>query len=181
MENNGVAENQILARLYKIAFDYGAKGDKANQLKWGNRLLNRIQNRPESIELPLMQLGNAYFITEDYENMLDTYERVKQKHGENWEYLAHVGFAYAKMRNMEMVESFLQKYQDLETPYTQGRYKYAQAMIYAGLGNKEEAMRLLQLAFKEGYGFGLWEYNYSYQLASLRGYPSFEEFIKPKD
>lgn len=180
MENNGVTENQILARLFKIAYDYGAKGDTANQLKWGNRLLNRIKNRPESIELPIIQLANAYFITEDYENMLATYEQVKQKNGETWAYLANMGFAYAKMGNMEMVDTFLKKYQNLETPYSQGRYKYAQAMVYAGLGNKEEAMRLLRLAFKEGYGFGLWEYNYSYQLANLRGYPPFEEFVKPK-
>ena len=181
MENNGVSENQILARLFKIAYDYGAKGDKANQMKWGNRLLSRIQKRPESIELPIIQLANAYFITEDYENMLAAYEQVKQKHGETWGYLANVGFAYAKIGNMEVVDTFLKKYKDLETPYAKGRYKYAQAMIYAGLGNKAEAMRFLRLAFKEGYGFGLWEYNYSYELASLRGYPPFEEFVKPKD
>ena len=113
--------------------------------------------------------------------MLATYEQVKQKNGETWEYLVHVGFAHAKLGNQEMVNTFLKKYQDLENPYAHGSYKYAQAMVYAGLGEKEAAMRFLRLAFKEGRGFTRWDYNWSYELSSLRGYPPFEEFVKPKD
>ena len=180
MENFGYSENHILGRLYKIAYDFGAKGDKTNQMLWGKRMLQRIQNRPESVELPLHQLGSAYFITEDYDNMLSTYERIKQEQEETWEYLVHVGFAYAKMGNKEKANEFIEKYKKLEDKYSKGQYKYAQAMLYAGMDKKEEAMRFLNLAFKEGHRFRNWDYNYSYELSSLRGYSPFEEFIKPK-
>jgi len=181
MENNGEVATSILATLYKIAYDYGAINDSTNQMKWGNQIIDFINNRPESAESPLLkELGKAYYITEDYENMLGVYEQIKNKYGETWDYLVHVGFAYAKLGNKEQATIFLKKYQNLETRYSHGQFKYAQAIIYAGLGEQAEAMRLLRLAFKEGYDFNSRRYNYSYELASLRGYPPFEEFVKPK-
>ena len=181
MEDQGEEEEEILGRLYKIAFDFGAKGDKQNQLKWGNQMLTRIQRRPESIPLSLTHLGKAYFITEDYENMLDTYEQVRLSNGETWEYLVHVGFIHAKMGNLDKAYEFIEKFQALENEYSHGQYKYAQALIYAGLDKKEEAVRMLKQAFKEGRTFhSLWEYNYSYELSSLQGYAPFEEFVRPK-
>jgi hypothetical protein len=41
-------------------------------------------------------------------------------------------------------------------------------------------MQFLQLAFKEGFVFSRRRYHEAYGLSGLRGYPPFEEFVKPK-
>lgn len=180
MEEAGVAEDQILGRMFKIAFDYGAAEDKANQLAWGKRMLARIQNRPESLALNKLRLAQAYFITEDYENTIAAYEDFRASNGETWGYLVDVGSTYAKMGEVDQARAFIRKLREKENKYSHGQYKYAQALIYASLNEKEEAVSLLKQAFREGYGFGPWNYNYSYHLVPLHGYPAYEEFVRPK-
>ena len=181
MENSGATENAILNILYRIAYDYGAAEDHINQLKWGKRMQQRIQNRPESVALEEQQLANAFFISEDYQNTIATYQALKPKTGESWSYLIHVGCSYAKLGNTLKATAFIQKLQAKEGKYTHGKYKYCQALIYAALGNKTEAMSLLKQAFRSGYGFRrLWDYKYAYELVPLHGYAPFEEFVKPK-
>jgi tetratricopeptide (TPR) repeat protein len=63
------------------------------------------------------------------------------------------------------------------------RYLYYQATIAARLGDREEAVRLLKEA-RSAYGdfvpgFFPWMH-IDPDLASLRGYPPFEELLKPK-
>lgn len=180
MEENGLSEDLILQHMYKIAWDFGAKEDRDNQMVWGQRMLTRILERPESVQLDPKRLAEAYFITENYEEAIDAYEIYKRESGETWVYLMDVGCIYAKMGNEHMAHTFIQKLQEREERYSRGTMKYAQAAIYASMNQLEEAMRLLRQAFAEGYGFGSWSYNYSYLLVPLHGYPPYEEFIRPK-
>ena len=66
---------------------------------------------------------------------------------------------------------------------------FRSACIIALLGDKERATALLRDAVAQGsgtedepdsYGYGF-IYRHSMDLESLRGYPPFDELIKPKD
>lgn len=181
MEKNGLSEDRILQHMYKIAWDYGARGDRKNQIAWGQRMLKRIQGRPESVQVDPKRPAEAYFITENYEEAVEAYEIYKQQYGETWIYLMDVGCIYAKMGNEKMAKEFIKKLQERENRYSRGTFKYAQALIYASMDQREEAMRLLRQAFGKGYGFGLWSYDNSYLLVPLHGYPPYEEFVRPKN
>jgi len=63
--------------------------------------------------------------------------------------------------------------------YDRGALQYNQACIYSLLGDIEEAVRLLQEAFSRGQPFGLFVLR-DIDLEPLRGYPAFEELIRPK-
>ena len=64
-------------------------------------------------------------------------------------------------------------------PYLRGRHTLGRAAIAAGLGQRQQAITLLQQALTEGqeYSVGL---HADLWFASLRGYPPFEELLRPK-
>ncbi len=51
--------------------------------------------------------------------------------------------------------------------------------IAAVLGDRDEAVSLLQRAFAEGYRYGIAVHR-EIDFESLRGYPPFSELLKPK-
>lgn len=67
-----------------------------------------------------------------------------------------------------------------ERPYSHGDYTYWRAGITAWLGDKAEAVNLLRAAYRQGKTYGLWLHR-QIDFESLRGYPAFEEFVRPKD
>jgi hypothetical protein len=60
-----------------------------------------------------------------------------------------------------------------------GEHTYYRAGIAANLGERERAVELLRDAFAQGQYFGYSLHN-SLALEPLRGYPPFEELIRPK-
>lgn len=76
----------------------------------------------------------------------------------------------------------------LKYPYLRGENTHARAQIAAILGEREGAVSLLRDAFAEGlrydmYGpYRLRSFNHALpEFAQLRGYPPFEELVRPKD
>jgi hypothetical protein len=65
-------------------------------------------------------------------------------------------------------------------PVTSGGLTRWRASIAAALGHKARAVSLLQQAYEEGESYFLWTHR-AVDLESLRGYPPFEAFVKPKD
>ncbi len=68
----------------------------------------------------------------------------------------------------------------INRPYLHGRTKRWQARIAAMLGERDEAVRLLRSAFREGRRFGIWLHQDMY-LESLRGYDPYEELVRPRE
>ena len=64
-------------------------------------------------------------------------------------------------------------------PYVFGWPTLWRAFLAAELGERDEAVRLLNLAYREGMPHGVWLRTAVF-LESLRGYPPFERFIEPK-
>ena len=73
-------------------------------------------------------------------------------------------------------------------PYMRGQNTHARAQIAAILGERELAVSLLHDAFAEGLRFDMYgpyrlrSFNHALpEFASLRGYPPFEELLRPKE
>ena len=58
---------------------------------------------------------------------------------------------------------------------------YLKARIASVLGDKKLALKLLNTSIKEGRLFNNWNYHFDQDFLSLKGYPPFDEIIKPKD
>jgi hypothetical protein len=65
-------------------------------------------------------------------------------------------------------------------PHLFGNETYARACIAAQLGEKDRAVALLQRTFGQGFFFQT-SVHRDLELEPLRGYPPFEELIRPKD
>ena len=52
-------------------------------------------------------------------------------------------------------------------------------MITAALGERDEAIRLFQVAFENGASYGLWAHTEP-AVDDLRGYPPFESLVRPR-
>ena len=184
METNGASENQILRLMVKTARQYGVEGDTSQQRQWAQRAINRIQNRPENIPLEARRLAEGYYYAKDYINALPYYLEQAASGAPSWYQRMRLGTIHAKMGNQEAALAIIQQFQELENAsiVNLGEREYAQALIYAALGQKEQAMQLIRQAFEAGYGFDFsWRYDHDYEFIPLQDYPPFLEFVKPKD
>ncbi len=64
-------------------------------------------------------------------------------------------------------------------PYVRGHPVFWRAVVAGALGRREEAVSLLRRAFAEGMTFFWWTQEQT-ALKPLRGYPAFEELMRPK-
>ncbi len=90
------------------------------------------------------------------------------------------GVLAAKMGEPEEAERHLRWLEELKLPYSFGATTIWQAAIATQLGEKKEAIELLRRAFAEGYGHHLNIHKSLQHLEPLRGYPPFEELVRPK-
>ncbi|HEX9756146.1 MAG TPA: hypothetical protein VGA42_10595 [Gemmatimonadales bacterium] len=90
-----------------------------------------------------------------------------------------IGVVAALQGDLRTVEDMDRRLRELDRPFLNGLNTEYRARMAALLGRKEDAFRLLQQATTEGYGFGL-ERHQAFEYLSLRGYPPFDEFMRPK-
>jgi len=93
-------------------------------------------------------LGSAYREKKMYPQAIDTFQRARQLSGDNPAMLMAYGHTQALAGNAAEARAALQKLQQLRSNrFVPSLYP---AAIYVGLGEKDEAFRLLDLAFQEG-------------------------------
>ena len=66
-----------------------------------------------------------------------------------------------------------------DTRFLKGAHTYWRACIAAHLGDLDEAVQMLNQAYREGYAFG-WHQRYSIELAPLQGHPPFQTWLEPR-
>jgi len=93
--------------------------------------------------------------------------------------LAAVGMIEAKLGNRIEAEGIAQRLADWDEPYLFGEGLLLQASIHAYLEDLDLAVQLLEQAVAEGYTDRMTLHRDPI-LKPLRGYPPFEEFLRPK-
>ncbi len=110
------------------------------------------------------------------------------EHPDDINYKGRLGTLAARRGDRAEAKRIAEELRTLNRPDLLGRHTLRIARIFALLGDKEGALARLRDAVAQGsgllespdsYGYGFL-YRHSMDLESLRGYPPFEELIKPK-
>src|SRR6267143_782704 len=127
----------VLAETYYYGREYDAAIDEAQQV---------LRLHPD---FPLAQfwLGSAYREKKMYPQAVETFQRARQLSGDNPAMLMAYGHTQALAGNAGEARAALQKLQQLAgTRFVPNLYP---AAIHVGLGEADEAFRLLDLAYQE--------------------------------
>jgi TolB-like protein/Tfp pilus assembly protein PilF len=127
----------VLAETYYYGREYDAAIDEAQQV---------LRLHPD---FPLAQfwLGSAYREKKMYPQAVETFRRARQLSGDNPAMLMAYGHTQALAGNLQEARAALQKLQQLVgTRFVPNLYP---AAIHVGLGEADEAFRLLDLAYQE--------------------------------
>jgi TolB-like protein/Tfp pilus assembly protein PilF len=89
--------------------------------------------------------------------------------------LGLLGHAYASSGNKIEAEKILNQLKELSKERYVSAYSFA--LVYLGLGNKEEALRLLEKSYQDRTGNDLVYFRVEPLLDPLRGEPRFEELV----
>lgn len=142
-------------------------------------LLGQWENAKEVL------LGMSKYSEATFDQPFDSFPT--QLYWEKLYYHSLLGCIYAKLGSHEESEWQIQKLEELSNLYDakhaifhRGIAPYLIARIYANLGEKEIAVEYLRKSVEEGRLFGWWWFSFDLDFTSLKGYPPFEELIKPK-
>jgi tetratricopeptide (TPR) repeat protein len=133
-------------------------------------------------------LGNAFYQAEQWEEAKAVFAALAAQHPENITYRGRLGTLAVRRGDRVEAMRIAEELPSLDRPYQFGSHTFRSARILSLLGERERAFTLLREAVAQGYcgndepdlyGYGF-IYRHSMDLESLRGYPPFEELIKPK-
>ncbi len=127
----------VLAETYYYGREYDAAIDEAQQV---------VRLHPDFL-LAQFWLGSAYREKKMYPRAVETFQRARQLSGDNPAMLMAYGHTQALAGNVQEARAALQKLQQLAgTRFVPSLYP---AAIHVGLGEADEAFRLLELAYQE--------------------------------
>ena len=113
---------------------------------------------------------------------LEAYElarKLLESEPDSWSNEATVGIAAAVIGDRATALKMSSRLAEVEEPFTMGRPSYHRAAIAAQLGDRAEAIRLLQRATTRG--FNDWNYlHIDIAFDPIRDDPEFQEILRPK-
>jgi hypothetical protein len=95
-------------------------------------------------------------------------------------YRGFLGLLAARQGDSAKAQQISQALAATETPYVFGQVTYVRACIASLLGQRAQAVALLRQAFAQGLQYGMFSLHAEPDLVPLRGYPPFEELLRPK-
>jgi tetratricopeptide (TPR) repeat protein/TolB-like protein len=144
-------------------------------LTWLESAPPEFANGPAGQEL----LGSLLYLDERWEEAGEVFRRLRDTGTVDPTVLGFLGAVAARLGDANSADRYSGELEDQEGPYQRGANTLWRARIEAILGNRDEAVSLLRRAHSEGVGFGIWLHR-DMDLALLRGFPPFEEFLRPK-
>jgi tetratricopeptide (TPR) repeat protein/predicted Ser/Thr protein kinase len=124
-------------------------------------------------------VARSLYVAERWQEAREVYKDLARENPSSVFYLGATGRVAARLGNREKAVAVLDELQAIDRPYIFGAHDYASAQIASILGDYEQAVVLLSKAFDQTY-----EYTSSVlndpDLLLMRGYPAWEELIRPK-
>jgi tetratricopeptide (TPR) repeat protein len=125
-------------------------------------------------------LGRALYLAGRWAEARSVFDSLYRREPHNVDYLGFLGASYARLGDRPRAAAVDSALALVRQPYIRGRHTLWRAQIAALLGERDRAVRLLRQAEAEG-ALRAIDLHRETNLESLRDYPPFEEFIKPKD
>jgi len=179
MESENFSWEDITYRYIFIARAYLLTADQEKHKEWAQRYFERIEvagNEPG-----LLVKADANYFAGDYEKAIDLYKTARLSDPLTWMQQARMGSADARMAMEEEAKAIITVLEETIAQETEGNHKYAMAMIYTALGEKDMAVDLLKEGFDAGRGFTWYRYDLDPEFLPLHGYALYEEFVRPKE
>jgi serine/threonine protein kinase/TolB-like protein len=177
--------------MLSAAEELRAHGHREASLKMASRAVDWYRSRvgeEAKQEDTRSGLGDALYQAERWEEAKALLATLAAEHPDNIFYKGRLGTIAARLGDRAKARRIAEELRRLDRPYLYGNHTFRSARIIALLGDKERAVALLREAVAQGsggseepdeYGYGF-IYRHSMDLEPLRGYPPFEELIKPK-
>lgn len=180
METGSFSWEEITYMHFEITIAYLLTENSIEYKKWAERSLKRIENAREEASTIVKASGHYY--DGDYEKAIDLYKAVKISETLSILNNSRLGCSYARLGMNEEAYKIIAELESTEQENDAfgQHHLYGQAKIFTALGEKKRAVDILKQAFEVGHGF-IWDrYVLDPDFLPLRGYPPFDEFIKPK-
>jgi tetratricopeptide (TPR) repeat protein/tRNA A-37 threonylcarbamoyl transferase component Bud32 len=126
-----------------------------------------------------MYVARSLYVAERWEEAREAFDTLAREYPESAYYLGATGRVAARLGDREEALRVFEELQTIDRPYIFGRHDYASAQIASLLGDYEEAVVLLAKAFDQTYEYTSPVLN-DPDLLLMRGYPGWEELIRPK-
>lgn len=169
--------------LMKVAQELQAHGYSDAGRRIMNRALTWYRNRPHSErmnETIRAEYGEVLYSAGEWRAAQEIFNHLIAQDS-NESYLGLLGRLAARRGDSTKAREIFNALAQRETPYLFGQVTYNQTRIASLLGQQAQAVELLRRAFAEGLQYGTHSLHSDPDLMALRGYPPFEELLRPKD
>ncbi|MCK4410166.1 MAG: hypothetical protein KAW67_08775, partial [Candidatus Eisenbacteria sp.] len=140
----------------------------------------RPQEEAQTEELRA-SLATALYFAERWDEANALFEELGRENPENIGYVGHLGTLAARRGDPEEAARISMELERLDHPHMYGMNMYWCARISALLGERERAVEFLREGFAGGLTHcGTVDLHVEMDFESLRGYPPFEELMRPK-
>jgi len=175
------AKVSVTAVMLEAAVELRARGHLEESRKVAADVLQLTTSAPASLAAPMRLLGGvALMFAGRWQEAEAVYTTLLKGQPENVDYLTSLGVIAARQDRRAQATSLADRLGRIERRFLYGSNTYGRARIAAVLGDKERAVALLRQAFAEGYQFLIFDAPREPDLEPLRGYPPFDELVRPK-
>ena len=178
MQDNQMANLEILNAFVFIAERYGIKGQQEKQQEWAQTGIDWANQ--QGTNLDPFALGNLYYAANQFAIAKPLFQEAIDQTDNSWLNLSRLGNTCQQLGQRKTVAAILKQLEDLYTNTQDVGYLVAQAHIYSNTDDKDKAITLLNRAIKKGFAYSPTTFGNDIMLINLQGYPPFEALVKAK-
>jgi tetratricopeptide (TPR) repeat protein len=168
--------------MLEAAWEFRAHGHMEAYQEIANQAVQWYQNRlrmKEINEEMRFDLARALYTAEKWEEAQAVFEELAKGDPENIEYKGRIGLLAARRGERDKALAIFKELESIDRPFIFGDHTYMCARIASLLGEKDQAVALLENAFAQGLLYGAY-LHHEMDFEPLRNYKPFQELLKPK-
>jgi tetratricopeptide (TPR) repeat protein len=165
--------------IIEAASELRAHGYAQAAQEYAGKAVEWYRNRTASTDVR-QYLALGLYLAGNWEEAQKVYEQLAAEYPENIDYTGYLGTLAARKGDRGIAMTISEKLKRIDRPYLYGQHTYCRARIAAQLGEREQAVELLQEAFAQGKAFDL-NIHRDIDFEPLHDYQPFRELIKPKE
>jgi len=126
-----------------------------------------------------LALVGMLYQTERWQDARELLTELASEKPDDLDVIRYLGVVAARLGDHEEARAVIERLRQLDRPYLFGENTFCAGCIAAQVGDREQAVRLLQQASARGYG-DPGQLHYEMDFEPLHGYPPFEDLRRPK-